>query len=99
MIQPCSAVTGENLVEGLDWTVKDVASRSVAPVGRSLQSVWASLITTMCCISQAVLWRDGASCAELIAHSLVACRLGLGARRRMRDPVAAPIVAPGLQQP
>ncbi|CDZ98596.1 gtp-binding protein [Phaffia rhodozyma] len=26
-IQPCSAVTGENLVEGLDWVVEDVASR------------------------------------------------------------------------
>ena len=26
-IQPCSAYTGENLVQGLDWTVKDVADR------------------------------------------------------------------------
>ncbi|KAL7413119.1 ARF/SAR [Mrakia frigida] len=26
-IQPCSAVTGENLVEGLDWVVNDVAGR------------------------------------------------------------------------
>jgi hypothetical protein len=24
---PCSAVTGANLVEGLDWTVSDVAGR------------------------------------------------------------------------
>ncbi|SNX84048.1 probable ARL1 - ADP-ribosylation factor [Melanopsichium pennsylvanicum] len=26
-IQPCSAYTGDNLVQGLDWTVKDVANR------------------------------------------------------------------------
>lgn len=26
-IQPCSAITGENLIEGLDWAVKDVGSR------------------------------------------------------------------------
>ncbi|TRM68616.1 GTP-binding protein [Schizophyllum amplum] len=26
-IQPCSAVTGENLVQGLDWVVDDVAGR------------------------------------------------------------------------
>ncbi|KAL1742871.1 ADP-ribosylation factor family-domain-containing protein [Schizophyllum fasciatum] len=26
-IQPCSAVTGENLVQGLDWVVNDVAGR------------------------------------------------------------------------
>lgn len=26
-IWPCSAVTGENLVEGLDWIVDDVAQR------------------------------------------------------------------------
>lgn len=31
-IQPCSAVTGANLVEGLDWVVKDVAERSVMPL-------------------------------------------------------------------
>lgn len=36
MIQPCSAVTGENLVEGLDWTVKDVASRCVVQTARQL---------------------------------------------------------------
>lgn len=29
-IQPCSAVTGENLVEGLDWVVNDVAGRYVS---------------------------------------------------------------------
>lgn len=26
-ILPCSAVTGENLIEGLDWVVDDVAGR------------------------------------------------------------------------
>lgn len=26
-IQPCSAVTGENLIEGLDWVTTDVAGR------------------------------------------------------------------------
>jgi ADP-ribosylation factor-like protein 2 len=26
-IQGCSAVTGENLVEGIDWLVQDIASR------------------------------------------------------------------------
>lgn len=26
-IQPCSAVTGEHLIDGLDWAIKDVASR------------------------------------------------------------------------
>jgi len=26
-VQPCSAVTGENLLQGLDWVVDDVASR------------------------------------------------------------------------
>lgn len=28
-IQPCSAVTGAHLVDGLDWVVKDVAERCV----------------------------------------------------------------------
>ena len=26
-IQPCSAVTGDHLVDGLDWVVNDVSSR------------------------------------------------------------------------
>lgn len=26
-VQPCSAVTGQGLVEGLDWMVQDIASR------------------------------------------------------------------------
>ena len=26
-IIPCSAVTGEGLIEGIDWIVKDIASR------------------------------------------------------------------------
>ena len=26
-IHPCSAVTGQGLVEGMDWMVKDIASR------------------------------------------------------------------------
>ena len=26
-LQPCSAVTGDGLVEGIDWMVKDIASR------------------------------------------------------------------------
>lgn len=26
-IWPCSAVTGKNLIEGLDWVVNDVAGR------------------------------------------------------------------------
>jgi hypothetical protein len=30
-IQPCSAMTGSNLVEGLDWVVEDVSSRSADP--------------------------------------------------------------------
>ena len=28
-IQPCSAVTGDHLIEGLDWVVNDVAGRYV----------------------------------------------------------------------
>jgi ADP-ribosylation factor-like protein 2 len=37
-IMPCSAVTGANLVEGLDWIVSDVAKRlyystTVTPLG------------------------------------------------------------------
>lgn len=27
-IQPCSAVTGDNILTGIDWAVKDVASRT-----------------------------------------------------------------------
>lgn len=26
-LQPCSAVTGEGLMEGMDWMVRDIASR------------------------------------------------------------------------
>lgn len=26
-LQPCSAVTGDGLVDGIDWMVKDIASR------------------------------------------------------------------------
>lgn len=27
LVQPCSAYTGDHLVDGLDWVVQDVASR------------------------------------------------------------------------
>ncbi|KAN0066308.1 ADP-ribosylation factor-like protein 2 [Thecaphora frezii] len=42
-IQPCSAFTGENLVQGLDWAVQDVAKR-VYYHGATASGVYASVI-------------------------------------------------------
>ncbi|KAJ9122465.1 ADP-ribosylation factor-like protein 2 [Naganishia vaughanmartiniae] len=39
LVQPCSAYTGEHLVDGLDWVVQDVASRVYYGTAQTTQGI------------------------------------------------------------